>query len=802
MNVKNATDSSPKQLWDSVKLPVTLGILFFAVLSIAWFLEAPSREELLSDTGKLWDLSKIHHGGFRHGGWTPTYMMGHSSLVYDAFEVAFFLSSLFQSACAWLTGPLLAEKMLIVLFIPAAALSMWCLVRRIGGSASLAAWSALIYILLPSIHVAIGIYEHWVVGLCLVFTPLILRGIVAVGDNASPREIAGLGLAAAAVSLSYTKIAVVMAPVLILWTLEVLRQNRAHLRRALIGYAWSILVALLAAVIFLLPALREFGFAAGFLFDPLDGWKHHYAFKTPLLWIDLWGFMTKGSPELTGDAAMFQIGLIPLIALSVALGLPRLAKWRDSQLGRWFLILTGCWLVSIWFAAGPDGIFLGHINTLKNSQGIPDASIPLLWLSLVWIGWLIYRTASQLLSRNKWAPALIACVVLVAPVFRVAELFPLFRDIRAPESFWSVGGFCCLAAAVGFAFWILFTEVIEVSWRKSMGVAIALLMLVELYPVHSAYWTRGLERQLFTEFDQAAAFLKTAPIQGRVHPLSGRYFYLTLPEKAGRAIDSEAAFRHFQLKWVRHLEVAGNASGDALPAYLNLAGVAYILIDKEDPFSPKQMQDFFRSIYPVVFENRYFAVLANPGTLYPAFLAHDFVALPPDGYALAPAALQLLPKNLITVETSQAANGMPGFAGQANGTNQIALLPQYQAQNGQPFARIPLVGNRMDDYQRMTYQVPPDAAGWLVASEAWHPDWTVTIDGKPAQTTRAEAALLGVYVPPGSHEVVFRFKAPAWYSVCLGLGAMSWMLTLAALLYLPSKWAPARWRDWWIGKVI
>ena len=339
---------------------------------------------------------------------------------------------------------------------------------------------------------------------------------------------------------------------------------------------------------------------------------------------------------------------------------------------------------------------------------------------------------------------------------------------------------------------------IEAHWRKSLGVAIALVMLVELYPVHSAYWTRGLDRQLFTEFDQAAAFLKTAPIAGRVHPLSGRYFYLTLPQKAGRAVDSEAAYRHFQLKWVRHFEAAGNASGDSLRTYLNLAGVAYILLDKEDPFSPKQMQDFFRSVYPVVFENRYFAVLANQQALYPAFLARDFVALPPEGYAMAPAVLQLAPQNLITVELAGVDRNMPGFAGMAKGPNQIELLQQYQGQSGQPFARVPLVGNRMDDYQRMTYQLPPTVSGWLVVSEAYHPDWSVSIDGRPAEVHRAEAALLSVFIPSGSHEVVFQFKPPAWYSLCLAMGTLSWIVALAALLYLPSKWAPTKWREWWV----
>lgn len=792
MSSKN-TSLSPSET--SLRWPFWGGLIFILIIAVGWLLQAPSREELFGDTGKLWDMLKGPVAG-----WTPNYMLGHSSVAYDVAALATFLAKSATFLFGGLFGSFITLKLLILSFIPLSALSMWALTKRLGFGRSMSSWIALVYILLPSIHVAIGNYEHWTVGLCFVFTPLILRGIVAVAEEGSPREIVGLGLAAAALALSYTKIAVVMSPMLLLWTAEVLRQNRLHLRRALIGYGFAILVAIGTAVIFLLPGSREFGFAAGFLFDPVDGWKHHYAFKTPLLWIDIWGFLTKGNPELMGDAQMFQIGLIPLLALSLALSLSNLAEWRASKLGRWFLTLSGCWLLSIWFASGPDGILLGHINVLKTSQGLSDTSIPILWLSVIWIGWLIYKTASQLLPNRKLVSALVTLIVLVVPVFKIAEFLPLFNDIRAPESFWSVGGFCCLSAAVGMAFWMLFTEVVRSAWRKPLAIAVGVVLLVELYPIHSAYWTRGMDRQLFTEYDQAAAFLKTAPLLGRVHPLSGRYFYLTLPEKAGRAIDSESLLRHFQLKWVRHLEAAGNASGDALRTYLNLAGVAYILLDKEDPFSPKQMQDFFRSVYPAVFENRYFAVLANPGTLYPAFLAKDFVALPPGSYAMAPAALQLLNQNIATVEMAAPDQAMPGFAGMAKGANQIELLGQYQGKSGQPFARVPLMGNRMDDCQRMTYQLPPTVSGWLVVSEAYHPDWTVMVDGKPSEVHRAEAALLSTYVPAGSHEVTFQFKAPAWYSLCLGLGTISWIIALAALLYLPSKWAPARWREWWVGK--
>jgi len=48
--------------------------------------------------------------------------------------------------------------------------------------------------------------------------------------------------------------------------------------------------------------------------------------------------------------------------------------------------------------------------------------------------------------------------------------------------------------------------------------------------------------------------------------------------------------------------------------------------------------------------------------------------------------------------------------------------------------------------------------------------------------------------------VTFQFKPPAWYTLCLALGALSWIVALAALLYMPSKSSPAKWREWWLGR--
>lgn len=792
----SASDSSMEKLafW-------TLAILFM-IFSIAWLLAPISREEGFADTVRVPDVFK---GMLAHGPswWTPNYMMGqHLATMYIA-GLSLGTLALGPTFLGPVIGAMASFKLITILFAAVSLFSMNAFVRSAGGSHLVGIIAAGLYLLIPIMMVRGPVYEHLGMFMTFVFTPLLFRGILMVGEHRSPAEIAMLGVAASGLALSYAKVAVVMSPILALWAWAVLRDHSSDWLSLIKAYLAALLVACICGLIPLLPGVKEFSNVAGFLFDPLEGWKAHYSFKAAVSLIDPSNYLLSGmGQDFESDSAFFHMGIVPLLLLTLGLALPQLMEWRKTKTGFWFLILNASWLISIWFAAGPAGILGNHLDLLKHAQQMPDINIPIAWFALAWLGWVAWLTAMQL-CRGRLILALISTVLFLAlPIFHVAEtIVHTFRDIRAPESFFSTAGFCCLAAAAALAAGQIFTVIIPQGRRMAFATLGLLVMLLQLASMSQIYSSRLLPNDLWNDYSAACDFLKSAPLQGRVHPLSGRYFYETLPKDANRGIDTESSSRHFQLKWLRHLEVAGNASGDALRSYLNLAGVAYILLDKEDPFSPKQMQDFFRSIYPVAFENRYFAVLANPGTLYPAFLAHDFVALPKDSYAMAPAALQLLPKNLITVEAGQGANTIPGFAGQANGTNQIALLPQYQTQNGQPFGRVPLVGNRMDDYQRMTYQVPPDASGWLVVSEAYHPDWTVTIDGKPAQTTRAEAALLGTYVPAGSHEVVFRFEAPAWYSLCLAIGTLSWIIALAALLYLPSKWAPAKWRGWWVGKV-
>jgi hypothetical protein len=78
---------------------------------------------------------------------------------------------------------------------------------------------------------------------------------------------------------------------------------------------------------------------------------------------------------------------------------------------------------------------------------------------------------------------------------------------------------------------------------------------------------------------------------------------------------------------------------------------------------------------------------------------------------------------------------------------------------------------------------------FLVISEIWHPGWYATIDGVSASLHRADIALLGLWVDPGTHDVDLRFW-PVRLSEGLGITALSvgvLLIGLAAQRHRPRR---------------
>lgn len=68
-------------------------------------------------------------------------------------------------------------------------------------------------------------------------------------------------------------------------------------------------------------------------------------------------------------------------------------------------------------------------------------------------------------------------------------------------------------------------------------------------------------------------------------------------------------------------------------------------------------------------------------------------------------------------------------------------------------------------------------AGFLVLTDTFYPGWRCAIDGEAAVIHRANIAFRAVYVTPGRHDVVFRYRPPVWF---LGLGLAATAIAVIA----------------------
>jgi len=233
---------------------------------------------------------------------------------------------------------------------------------------------------------------------------------------------------------------------------------------------------------------------------------------------------------------------------------------------------------------------------------------------------------------------------------------------------------------------------------------------------------------------------------------------------------------------------------------LSLQGVRYILLDRKDVDTPEQLQAAFKQQYPTIFENSFFTILENPNSLAPGFLARNYVLIPPSKYEFTTADLGLVRLYFLPVEIPGIEMNDPDLAGIMNPQNgEVELTPGFRDKEGAPFRLFDSSTCRHEGPNLWKIS-PQGASGWLVLTQAWHPDWHVVVDGVKGDLERVAVAFCGIRIGQGVQEVTFAFEPPFWVSLSLGLGLVGWIFVLAMAAYFRFSTSETIWKMWWQGE--
>ncbi len=196
------------------------------------------------------------------------------------------------------------------------------------------------------------------------------------------------------------------------------------------------------------------------------------------------------------------------------------------------------------------------------------------------------------------------------------------------------------------------------------------------------------------------------------------------------------------------VDETGNMSGNGIfnPFMFNLLNTKYIIA----PGLITEDQNRFRGVFqsreaPVNVEQgkpaQPIIVWENPQALPRAFFAYRYEVKPKLDILHAMHDGTFNPRDVAYF--FEAPKGMPQLATAPIDSSETISMMQYHNQDVS--FRTRTSGNRI-----------------VFMSDAWYPDWTATVDGKPTPIWRANYAFRAIAVPQGQHEVKFTFSDPKY----------------------------------------
>lgn len=774
-------------------LVVLAAAILFILLSISWIAQPPSNQELLANTAKAVDVFK----GWRDVGgpawWSPNFMQGTSLAPLIGHWVTSLWLALWSVVGGIFAGPKIAG--FICLFLGTLGVYAW--IKELAGEKWVATAAAFAFLLTPSIYVRLGFVEHMVFVTSFVVIPLVLWSLTLLAKRPTP--LAGLlsGATVALLLLTYAKAGALLLPLMVIYFFALWMHHQSTWRLPLVPIGLSALTVIILGVLPNLPGVREIGFAGIFELAPFEAWKNAFSVKSNILWLDRDGILSQGLPgtfaPTTAQGGNY-VGLIPFFLLAATLFFKPKALYESGQ-GLALRFLFALAQVAHWLSFGPNSVLGGQLAFLKMAISGENIAVPLSWFLLAIQPWVIFRLLPPNLAGRTWIGAGLSVVYLLVPGFQLVSWLPIYSDFRAPHDFSQVVGIYFVAGAIGCAAVIWLQRVQANGLKVLVAGAAVLLTLWDISPYLKPFLQSPLDEKTFLDFEESQEFLAKAPINGWVYPLSGRYFYLLTPHLSGRGLSSEAFNAYLMQRGMSYLQSTAFISRDLMKSYLNVGGVAYVLIDKKDPDTDEKIQKFFTAILTPAFENEHFLILENPTALAPAALTPRFVSGTATLAQNTQAGLMLEKFGVITLP-----DGPETFASQEAKVGRLEndgykLDDAFAGKTPDLFKR--LSGPSLTTHYQEISVSAPSQPGWIVVPMAYHPDWKAYANGQPLSVEAADGALIAVKAVKANEPITLRFEPPFWYNTSLTLAGLGWLVFGGLLVVgvLPIGLAPGlrRW---------
>ena len=327
------------------------------------------------------------------------------------------------------------------------------------------------------------------------------------------------------------------------------------------------------------------------------------------------------------------------------------------------------------------------------------------------------------------------------------------------------------ALIIGGAF-LLILALKHPESRKGRILAVLLIALSWCELTFYANHVRASRTERFAEPARFVGFLQT---QGGLHRVASYGFWGLSPEYGGAygiyQIDSmnfqlnpryEAIFNRLILpdpadRWTGFITLnrAKDKGGINLEAF-DFLGARHLVVPVMYPLLTAFMQ---RSGWRQAYEDQYFRVFENPDPLPRAFITHrlaDSKATPLDS-GQSPREMATSDDQELLVLARQI--GVTENAPAAIRGGDQAAITRY-------------------DHARVSIEANLGQPGILVLTDIWHPNWTLTVNGRKQHLGRVDGAFRGLALPAGRHFVEMNY-APRTLLAGRILSALGLLLALA-----------------------